>query len=183
MSVGSEVALALFLALGIVGFLALLGGYLTIQIALNEAGQKIDKSKLVRCGWRKTCPLCEKGRLFETRLRMYDKCPHCGTRFWQSEGAGLGSIIIEYAAATGAALIVWGICILFGFAGIVQFIAASVAAVVAVVIVAPWSLSFWLAFLYLTGEFKSPSLKPHQGTSTIAGKPRSRLVRFPRPKR
>lgn len=183
MSVGSQIALTLFFAFGIVGFLALMGGYLTVRIALSESGRSsAEITKLMHYGLKRTCPVCGQGKMFRSHFSMHDNCPHCGTRFWQSEGAGLGSIIIEYSVAIATAMICWAVCFLVGLPGAVQMSLAIAAAVVAVIVVAPWSLSFWLVFLYITGDVVKtiPETKGIKDEiPTTRGKPRAAVVPFP----
>ena len=45
---------------------------------------------------RLRCPVCGKGRLFESWFRMRATCPECGERFEREAGFFLGSIYFNY---------------------------------------------------------------------------------------
>ena len=48
-------------------------------------------------GLLKHCPRCGSGRLFESWLKMRERCPRCGLKFEREEGAFLGAFVINFA--------------------------------------------------------------------------------------
>ena len=46
-------------------------------------------------GAKLRCPCCGHGRLFETRLRLFDRCQACGERFEREPGQSFGAIYIN----------------------------------------------------------------------------------------
>src|SRR5688572_3685173 len=45
------------------------------------------------------CPYCGSRKIFRNWFAMEERCPRCGLRFGQGEGAFLGSMSINYAVA------------------------------------------------------------------------------------
>lgn len=54
-------------------------------------------------GWRKRCPRCGERRIFESWLRLVERCPHCELGFQREEGGFLGAMTLNYVVA----MLVW----------------------------------------------------------------------------
>jgi uncharacterized protein (DUF983 family) len=51
---------------------------------------------------RLRCPLCGKGKLFASFVRMYERCGHCDFKFEREPGYFLGSTYINYGWTSAA---------------------------------------------------------------------------------
>lgn len=51
-------------------------------------------STLLARGWRKQCPQCAQGGLYETWFKLRDTCPVCGLRYLPDQGDLFGPLII-----------------------------------------------------------------------------------------
>jgi hypothetical protein len=101
-------------------------------------------------------------------FRMNPRCSECGAVFWVDEGEWLGAFVIDWAFATGTAIVVW-MALELTFARLPQTVEiATISACVVVSLFAtfPWSRSFWTAFLYLTGAMgERPALAQDTGSA------------------
>jgi hypothetical protein len=99
---------------------------------------------------------------------MNPRCSECGAVFWVDEGEWLGAFVIDWAFATGTAIVVW-MALELTFARLPQTVEiATISACVVVSLFAtfPWSRSFWTAFLYLTGAMgERPALAQDTGSA------------------
>lgn len=158
MSIDSEIALAILGAFAMLGVLSLMGAYLIIGMAWDKSPLRAAGAKQVSGGsliWRALtlrCPACGRGRIFGARFRMNRRCPVCGVVFWKNEGEWIGPAVVDYTAATGAALVAWAIVVFAGASVAVQLACACGAAIVAALAFSRWSRSFWTLLLYIAGE-------------------------------
>ena len=181
MSANEQTAVALLIAFGIAGLLALMSGVLIVAMAWSEYGQQEpgggepaeplpSGATLARRALAKRCPRCGRGRLFRGYMTMNQSCPVCGVVFWQNEGEWMGPVVMDYSVAAGAALVAWSIMVLLSAAQFFQIIVPAVAAAAGGAIVVPWSRSFWTLFLFVNGEM-SPA-----GTGRVAKNGKLKLV-------
>jgi uncharacterized protein (DUF983 family) len=47
-------------------------------------------------GFVRHCPRCGSGGLFESWLKMRERCPRCGLKFEREEGAFLGAFVVSF---------------------------------------------------------------------------------------
>ena len=178
MSANQQTALALLIAFCIVGLLALMSGFLIVAMAWSEYGQqepggaepaesRPSGATLMRRAIGRRCPRCGRSKLFRGYMTMNQECPACGVVFWQNAGEWMGPVVMDYAAAAGAALITWSVMVLLSASQFFQIIVPALAAAAAGAAVVPWSRSFWTVFLYVNGEMglatrpaKTGRLKP-----------------------
>lgn len=103
-------------------------------------------------GLLKRCPICGSGKLFTGWFRMKERCPRCGYRFEREEGFFLGAYVINLAIAQGLVILLAIVPLIVRLAGnpdapIWPFVAGGlVGAVVAPIILYPWSKTIWTAF-------------------------------------
>ena len=154
MDTNLRIALVILTSLGGVGLLTLVGAYLGIEIAWNETRRRERPWDLLRRALARKCPVCGRGSIFRSRFKMNTECPECGTIFWQNEGECLGPIVIDYTVATAAALIAWAISLLLDSSETIQICVAAMVAIASIFVAAPWSRSFWAAFLFISGEMR-----------------------------
>jgi ribosomal protein S27E len=162
MAPNSEVALAILGAFGVIVLLSLMGAYLVIGMAWERSPlrtQDGDGAHRGLSGWRLVgraialrCPRCGIGPIFDSRFRMRVFCPQCGVVFWKSEGEWLGPGVIDYSIATTTGLVAWAVLVLAGAPAVVQFIFASLAALINAATLSRWSRSFWTLLLYISGD-------------------------------
>jgi len=50
---------------------------------------------IMRCGMRRICPACQKGKMFRTYFKMNDYCPHCGVKYEREAGEYIVSMYIN----------------------------------------------------------------------------------------
>jgi uncharacterized protein (DUF983 family) len=155
MGTNLSIALIILTSLGVVGLFTVVGAYLGIEIAWNESTQHRARPwDLIRRALARKCPACGIGPIFQSHFKMNAECPKCRTIFWQSEGESLGPMVIDYTVAVTAALVAWAISILLNLSETIQICLVSAVGVASLIAVAPWSRSFWTAFLYVSGEMK-----------------------------
>jgi uncharacterized protein (DUF983 family) len=164
MSVNTKIAVSILAAVGIVGLLTLIGIYLMMGIAWQDYQQAAAShgshlsertgSMLFRRALARKCPACGQGAISHSIFAMNTTCPACGVTFWRAEGEWMGPSVINYGATFGGALATWAVLVLFDCSEVVQLALSATAAIVAVLIIAPWSRSFWTLLLFLNGEVK-----------------------------
>ena len=159
MSTNREVALAILGAFAMLGVLSLMGAYLIVGMAWEKSSlrtpsgaKRIDGASLVWRALALRCPACGQGPIFGAHFRMNQRCEGCGAVFWKNEGEWLGPAVVDYSAATGAALVAWAIVVFAGASPTLQLICASAAAIIAALASSRWSRSFWTLLLYISGE-------------------------------
>jgi uncharacterized protein DUF983 len=100
----------------------------------------------------KHCPLCGSPKLFTGWFRMKERCPRCGYRFEREEGFFLGAYVVNLAIAQGLVIVLAVVPLIVRLArdpdaSIVPFVlGGGLAAVVAPVVLYPWSKTIWTAF-------------------------------------
>src|SRR5262249_9058459 len=97
---------------------------------------------------------------FDSRFRMRETCPACAVVFWKSAGEWLGPGMVDYSIATASGLIAWAVLVLLGASGVVQFVVASVAALITAAALSRWSRSFWNLLLYISGDLTETRDRP-----------------------
>jgi uncharacterized protein (DUF983 family) len=103
-------------------------------------------------GLLKHCPICGAGTLFTRWFRMKERCPGCGYRFEREEGFFLGAYVINLAMAQGLVILLAIVPLIVRLAenpdaAIWPFVGGGlVGAVVAPVVLYPWSKTIWTAF-------------------------------------
>ena len=167
MTVNEEIALSILAAVGILVLLTLIAAFLMIGMAWQDfaqsAAERADPPAacsglgFVMLALARRCPACGRGAISRSLFQMNQVCPRCGVTFWSNEGEWIGPAVINYSAALAGALATWALLVMFDCSAAGQIILASLAAVVAGVMVVPWSRSFWTLFLYLSGE-----IRPHK---------------------
>jgi uncharacterized protein (DUF983 family) len=102
---------------------------------------------------RRRCPRCGRGAIFAWYFRMNARCGECDAAFWVDQGEWLGAFVIDWACATGIALIVWALLELFypRMPQTLQIVLICVCALASLFASFPWSRSLWTVFLYLAG--------------------------------
>ena len=103
-------------------------------------------------GLLKRCPLCGSGRLFTGWFRMKERCPGCGYLFEREEGFFLGAYVINLGIAQGLVILLAVVPLIVRLASdpdasLVPFVVGGVVgAVVAPIVLYPWSKTIWTAF-------------------------------------
>ena len=181
---------AMICALAVIAMMAGLGVILALAMAREDgaeanaqraaAGDVAPRVPGWTLLWRalgKRCPRCGRGRIFASYFRMNPRCSECGAVFWVDKGEWLGAFVIDWAFATGTAIVVW-IALELTFARLpqtVEIATISACVVVSLFTTFPWSRSFWTAFLYLTGVMGERPAPAQEGAAAAppAGKPSS----------
>jgi uncharacterized protein (DUF983 family) len=179
---------AMICALAVIAMMAALGVILALAMAREDgaeanaqraaAGDVASRVPGRTLLWRalgKRCPRC--GRIFASYFKMNPRCSECGAVFWVHKGEWLGAFVIDWAFATGTAIVVW-MALELTFTRlpqIVEIAAISACVVVSLFVTFPWSRSFWTAFLYLTGAMGERPARAQDSAATppSAVEPRS----------
>lgn len=105
-------------------------------------GTMVGRAMLLRC------PLCGGRGVFRSWFAMRERCPRCGLKFGQREGAFLGSMSLNYGVAGIAFFVYLGLVLAFTLPDppVVLLTAGSVAIVlVTILLFFPWSKTLWAA--------------------------------------
>lgn len=161
-----QMIFAMMAALAIIGMMAALGVVLALAMAREDGAEahaqraSAGETEPRVPGWTllvralgKRCPRCGRGAIFSSYFRMNPRCGECGAVFWVDEGEWLGAFVIDWAFATGTAIVVWA-ALEFTFTRIPQMVEIaliSICVMASLCMTFPWSRSFWTVFLYLTG--------------------------------
>jgi len=114
----------------------------------------------------KRCPRCGRGAVFASYFRMNPRCSECGAVFWVDRGEWLGAFVIDWACATGVAIMVWAALEAFTtLPQIVEIAIISVCVMVSLLATFPWSRSLWTVFLYLAGVMGERPARAHPDTA------------------
>ena len=103
-------------------------------------------------GLLKRCPLCGTGKLFTGWFKMKERCPGCGYLFEREEGFFLGAYVINLGIAQGLVILLAVVPLIVRLASnpdasILPFVVGGVVgAVVAPILLYPWSKTIWTAF-------------------------------------
>lgn len=54
---------------------------------------------LLRRGLARRCPLCARGKVYESYFQMRSRCPSCGYPFEREEGYWVGALVVNMAVA------------------------------------------------------------------------------------
>lgn len=179
-----EIVFAMAAALAVLAMLAGLGILLAIAMAREdgmgaaEAGSAAQAAPRVAGRtllWRaagRRCPRCGRGRVFRSYFKMNPKCAGCGAVFWVDEGEWLGPFVLDYACATGAAIVVWAALELLAprLGLIPEMILLGVVVIASLLSSFPWTRSLWTVFLYIAGAMGE---RPIRAEATAAHPPRS----------
>jgi uncharacterized protein (DUF983 family) len=63
----------------------------------------------LRAIWKKQCPRCLQGAIYESGMRMHDRCPVCDLLLKREQGYFMGAMYISYALASlllGAGIVI-----------------------------------------------------------------------------
>jgi uncharacterized protein (DUF983 family) len=161
-----QMIFAMIAALAVIATMAALGVILALAMAredgaeaaaqraaAGEAAPRVPGWTLFVRALGKRCPRCGRGAIFSSYFRMNPRCGECGAVFWVDEGEWLGAFVIDWAFATGTAIVVWA-ALELALASIPQLVEVamiSVCVMASLFTTFPWSRSFWTVFLYLTG--------------------------------
>ena len=104
--------------------------------------------KLIGRGLAKKCPVCGRGKVFESWFKMRDRCPSCGYGFEREEGYWVGALIVNIAFAEAWFAVLF-VTVLLATAPDVAWMPLLVIALVTngllPVIFYPYSRSLWMA--------------------------------------
>ena len=128
-----------------------------------------QRGRLLARGFRRQCPRCGAGDLFDGLFDIRDPCPRCGLVFEREEGYWLGAMIIAFAVIEGvfglsfiATMLVtwpdvpWTALLVVGLA----------ATAVLPFIFSPWTRTIWMAVdrAFLPAPDQSEPPPPGRGT-------------------
>jgi uncharacterized protein (DUF983 family) len=157
---------AMMAALAVIGTMAGLGVILALAMAREDGAEahaqraaagevepQVPGWTLLRRALDKRCPRCGRGAVFASYFKMNPRCSECDAAFWVDQGEWLGAFVIDWAFATGTAIVVWAALELAftEISQIVEIAMISVCVMASLFITFPWSRSLWNVFLYLTG--------------------------------
>jgi uncharacterized protein (DUF983 family) len=161
-----QMIFAMIAALAVIATMAALGVILALAMAREDGAQaaseraadgdaepRVPGWTLLRRALGRRCPRCGRGAVFASYFRMNSRCSECGAVFWVDQGEWLGAFVIDWACATGTAIVVWAALELAftKLPQIVEIAMISFCVMVSLFVTFPWSRSFWTVFLYLTG--------------------------------
>jgi len=93
---------------------------------------------------------------------MNPRCSECGAVFWVDRGEWLGAFVIDWACATGLAIMVWAALeASTTLPQIVEIAIISACVMASLFATFPWSRSLWTVFLYLTGVMSERPARAH----------------------
>lgn len=186
-----QMIFAMMAALAVVGLMAAIGVILALAMAREDGAEAAAERaaagnmELRVAGWTllvralgKRCPRCGRGAIFASYFRMNPRCGGCGAVFWVDQGEWLGAFVIDWAFATGIAIVVWAALELAftSFPQIAEIIVISVSVMVSLFATFPWSRSFWTVFLYLAGAMGE---RPARAQDSAETAPQSGLPPHP----
>ena len=157
---------AMIAALAIIATMAALGVVLALAMAREDGAEaaaqraaagdaepRVPGWTLLRRALARRCPRCGRGAVFASYFRMSSRFSECGAVFWVDQGEWLGAFVIDWACATGTAIVVW-MALELAFTKLPQIVEIAIISVCvmgSLFATFPWSRSFWTVFLYLTG--------------------------------
>ncbi len=109
------------------------------------------------------CPVCGRGAVFRTHFKMNRECPRCHVVFWKDPGESLGAMYIDYAVASVAFLVSWGLLSFTKFSDVVQILILCAVAAGSVLLCYPLTRSAWTVLVYLSGGIEVPQLRALRG--------------------
>jgi uncharacterized protein (DUF983 family) len=179
-----QMIFALGAALAVIAIMAGLGVILALAMAREDGAEaaaerangdapgseRVSGVTLLGRAMRRRCPRCGCGAIFAWYFRMNARCSECDAAFWVDQGEWLGAFVIDWACATGIALIVWALLELFfpRMPQTLQIVLISVCALASLFASFPWSRSLWTVFLYLAGAMGERPARAQDATATSA---------------
>ena len=174
---------ALGAALAVIAIMAGLGVILALAMAREDGAEaaaerangdarasepRVSGVTLLGRAMRRRCPRCGRGAIFDSYFRMNARCTECDAAFWVDQGEWLGAFVIDWACATGIALIVWALLELFfpRMPQTLEIVLISVCALASLFASFPWSRSLWTVFLYLAGAMGERPARAQDATAT-----------------
>jgi uncharacterized protein (DUF983 family) len=175
-----QMIFAMAAALAVIATMAALGVILALAMAREDgAGAAAERAAagdteprvpgwtLLRRAFAKRCPRCGRGAVFASYFKMNPRCSECGAVFWVDQGEWLGAFVLDWACATGLAIVVWAALEAFAELSQIAEIAIISACVIASLLATfPWSRSFWTVFLYLTGAMGERPARAQESAGT-----------------
>jgi uncharacterized protein (DUF983 family) len=160
-----EMIFALAAALVVIAIMAALGIVLALAMASEDGAQAAEQRAaaddaeprvpgwtLLGRAFARRCPRCGRGAIFASYFQMNPRCAECGAVFWVDRGEWLGAFVVDWACATGLAIVVWAALEAFTrLPQIAEIAIISGAVMLSLFATFPWSRSLWTVFLYLTG--------------------------------
>jgi ribosomal protein S27AE len=114
-----QMVFAMMAALAVIATMAALGVVLALAMAREDGAGSAEQHAaagdleprvpgwtLFRRALGQRCPRCGRGAVFAAYFRMNSRCGECGAVFWVDQGEWLGAFVIDWACATGAAIVV-----------------------------------------------------------------------------
>ena len=180
-----QMVFAMLAALAVIATMAALGVVLALAMAREDGAEaaaeraaagdvepRVSGWTLLRRALGKRCPRCGRGAVFASYFRMNPRCGECGAVFWVDQGEWLGAFVIDWACATGAAIVVWATLEAFTrLPQIVEIAVISACVLVSLFATFPWSRSFWTVFLYLTGAMGERPARAQDGADAAEPHP------------
>lgn len=177
-----QMIFAMVAALAVIAMLAGVGVILALAMA-REDGAEVGAERaaggdaearvagwmLLRRALRKRCPRCGRGSVFASYFTMKPRCSECGAVFWVDKGEWLGAFVIDWSFATATAIMTW-IALELAFAAVPQVLEIaliSVCVIVSLLVIFPWSRSFWTVFLYLAGAMGQRPARAHDNPAAV----------------
>jgi uncharacterized protein (DUF983 family) len=107
-----------------------------------------QRGRLLARGFRRQCPRCGAGGLFDGLFDMHDPCPRCGLVFEREEGYWLGAMIIAFAVIEGVFGLSFVATMLLTWPDVpwtaLLVVGLAVTAVLPFLI-SPWTRTIWMA--------------------------------------
>lgn len=162
MTANTETAIAILAAAFCAGSLFLMGLFMIVAMAREDARLTASKTRALPSGrtllvraLRRQCPACGRGRTFRSYFQMNGSCSGCGTVFWSNPGEWTGPSVIDFIVAAASAMMVWAVLEFFGFSQAAQLALVIAFAVSVTIALSPWSRSLWTTLLYVCGEMEA----------------------------
>ena len=138
---------------------------MTRSIPYVPSGHEVGSRRVLLRGITKRCPRCAERKLFVHWLKVKERCPRCRLRLERTEGAFLGSMVINYGVTMGAwivMLIVW-LALTLPDVKTVPLFAASLAVVgLLPVVLYPFAKTTWSAIDFLAWRLQPDYLEPNR---------------------
>ena len=132
------------------------------RAAAGDLEPRVPGWTLLGRAFARRCPRCGRGAVFAAYFRMNPRCSECGAVFWVDRGEWLGAFVIDWACATGLAIVVWAALEAFTtLPQIVEIAIISACVMTSLFATFPWSRSLWTVFLYLTGVMGERPARAH----------------------
>jgi uncharacterized protein (DUF983 family) len=113
------------------------------------------------------CPVCGRGAVFRTHFKMNRECPRCHVVFWKDPGESLGAMYLDYAVASVAFLVCWGLLAFTRISDTLQILILCTVAAATVLLCYPLTRSAWTVLVYLSGGIDQPQLRALPGGKKV----------------